>query len=208
MRPAQSAQGARVNYCGPRLTLAGPTLIRSLVHFGDQELNPIPVMKVSRLRRLAPPWLMSALIIGTVMTAGVTGAISLFTRQAGPVEAAVEAAPAPTAASTASPLSRAIEVTGFRIQMDATQTDPAKKSEIQYLVVNHTANAISGVTVYVTLRAANASAGQAPLARFQFAAPHLGPYQAKEMASAIERVTRPISLPDWQDLRVDIEVGQ
>jgi hypothetical protein len=104
---------------------------------------------------------------------------------------------------TASPLSKAIEVTGFRIQVD-----PAKKSEIQYLVVNHSANRFAGVMVDVTLRAADAPAGQPPLGRFQFAAPNFGAFEPKEMSSAIERVTRPITLPDWRDLRADVEIGQ
>ena len=113
-------------------------------------------------------------------------------------------APAETpAASRATPLSRAIEVTGFRIQMD-----PRKKSEIQYLVVNHTPSRFSGVTVYVTLHSANATLGQVPLAKFTFAGPSLGPYESREMSSAIEGIARPVAMPDWQDLRADIEIGQ
>ena len=96
---------------------------------------------------------------------------------------AAPVAPTPDVSSvSASPLAKAIEVTGFRIQMD-----PAKKSEIQYLVVNHTPARFTGVTVYVTLYAADAKAGQPPLCRFQFAAPNLAPFQAKDMTSAIEQ---------------------
>jgi hypothetical protein len=110
---------------------------------------------------------------------------------------------ADVSSASAAPLAKAIEVTGFRIQMD-----PAKKSEIQYLVVNHTPARFSGVTVYVTLYAADSKAGQPPLCKFQFTAPNLAPFQAKDMTSAIERVTRPVSLPDWQDLRASVEIGE
>ena len=207
LRPSAPPCGLRKNACGPRLTVAGPALIKALVRFEDQALHPIPVASARKPGKpLAPKWLTGAMIIGAVMAVGLNGVFSLATRPAAEAKPSlVEAAPAMPVqpASAASPLSKAIEVTGFRIQMD-----PEKKAEIQYLVVNHTANTIAGVTVYVTLRTANAAAGQAPLAKFQLAAPNLGAYQAKEMASAIERVTRPIALPDWQDLRADIEIGQ
>ena len=84
--------------------------------------------------------------------------------------------------------------------------DPAKKSEIQYLVVNHTPSRIAGVTVNVTLYAANAKAGQQALCTFQFAAPNLGPYQSKDMTSAIETTARTVNVPDWQDLRASVEI--
>jgi hypothetical protein len=86
--------------------------------------------------------------------------------------------------------------------------DPAREPEIQYLVVNHTADRFTGVTVYVTLRAADALDGQPPLAKFQFTAPNLGAFESKDMSSPIERVTRPVTLPDWQDLRADVEIGR
>jgi hypothetical protein len=64
------------------------------------------------------------------------------------------------------------------------------------------------MTVYVTLRTADDTPGQPPLSRFSFAAPNLGPYQSKEMISSIEKMNRPVALPEWQDLRADLEIGQ
>lgn len=207
LRPAAPAPGLRKSECGPRMTLAAPALIQPLIRFQDQELNPIPAAagRIKQPLRI-PRWLTSAMMIGTMMAAGFNGFSLFLTRPSGETKStAADAAPvaAAPAVSAASPLSKAIEVTGFRVQMD-----PQQKAEIQYLVVNHTANAISGVTVYVTLRAASAPAGQAPIAKFQFAAPNLGAYQSKEMASAIERVARPIAVPDWQELRADVEIGR
>ena len=200
--------------CGPRTTLPGPMLTRRLVKFTDRELRSIPPAFLVAKKRLIPGWMATALILGTLLGAGFTSVISVVrptaeakSSAAVPSHTAAAAAPvAPTpevASVSASPLAKAIEVTGFRIQMD-----PSKKSEIQYLVVNHTAARFSGVTVYVTLYAADAKAGQPPLCRFQFAAPNLAPFQAKDMTSAIERVTRPVSLPDWQDLRATVEIGE
>ena len=199
--------------CGPRTTLTGPMLTRRLVKFIDRELRSIPPAFLVPKKRLIPAWMATALILGTLLGAGFTSVISVVkpTAEAIPPVAATTNVPAagpvtrtPEVASVgAAPLAKAIEVTGFRIQMD-----PSKKSEIQYLVVNHTAARFSGVTVYVTLYTADAKAGQPPLCRFQFAAPNLAPFQAKDMTSLIERVTRPVSLPDWQDLRATVEIGE
>jgi len=199
---------------GPRTTLPGPMLSRRLVKFTDRELRSVPPAFLVPKKRLIPGWMATALILGTLLGAGFTSVISLVrpTAEAKPSAAAqinaptaaVKVAPAPEVSSvSASPLVKAIEVTGFRIQMD-----PSKKSEIHYLVVNHTAANFSGVTVYVTLYTADAKAGQPPFCRFQFAAPNLAPFQAKDMSSSIERVTRPVSLPDWQDLRATVEIGE
>jgi len=199
---------------GYRTTLPGPMLTRRLVKFTDRELRCVPPAFLVVKKRLIPGWMAAALILGTLLGAGFTSVISVVrpTVEAKPSVAAhinTPTAAAPVApavevsSASAAPLAKAIEVTGFRIQMD-----PAKKSEIQYLVVNHTPAPFSGVTVYVTLYTADAKAGQPPLCRFQFTAPKLAPFQAKDMTSSIERVTRPVSLPDWQDLRATVEIGE
>ncbi len=187
-------------------------LTRRLVKFLDRELGSIPPEFLRVKRRLIPGWMATALILGTLLGAGFTSVISVVrpAAEAKPSAAvqtnaeATAAAPTPEVASvSAAPLAKAIEVTGFRIQ-----ADPAKKSEIQYLVVNHTPTRFSAVTVYVTLYTADAKAGQPPLCKFQFTAPNLAPFQAKEMTSSVERITRPASMPDWQDLRASVEIGQ
>jgi hypothetical protein len=58
----------------------------------------------------------------------------------------------------------------------------------------------------VTLHASNSKPGQPPLSRFSFRSPTLAAFEAKEMASPIERVIGPLDLPDWQDLQADVEV--
>jgi len=200
--------------CAPRTTLPGPMLSRRLVKFTDRELRSIPPKFLMAKKRLIPGWMATALILGTLLGAGFTSVISVVrpTAEAKAPVVAPTNTPAATAAAaatpevasvTASPLAKAIEVTGFRIQMD-----PSKKSEIQYLVVNHTPARFSGVTVYVTLYTADTKAGQPPLCRFQFSAPNLAPFQAKDMTSAIEGTTRPVILPDWQDLRATVEIGE
>jgi hypothetical protein len=212
LRPALPTVQLLKKECGPRNTLPGPMLTRRLVKFMDRDLGPIPPEFLRIKKRLIPGWMATALILGTLLGAGFTSVISVVrpAAEASPSAAAQTNTAAATVVPTAevssvgaSTLAKAIEVTGFRIQ-----TDPAKKSEVQYLVVNHTPARFSGVTVYVTLYTADAKAGQPPLCKFQFTAPNLAPFQAKDMTSAIERIARPVSLPEWQDLRASVEIGE
>jgi hypothetical protein len=62
------------------------------------------------------------------------------------------------------------------------------------------------MTVYVTLHAATAKPGQPPIAKLAFRSPALAAFEAKEMFSSIERASEPVDLPDWQDLRADVDV--
>jgi hypothetical protein len=101
------------------------------------------------------------------------------------------------------PLSTFIEVTGFRILVDFN-----KKSEIHYLVVNHSSAELADMTVFVTLRSGTAKPGQPPLCRFSFRAPNLAPFESKEMTSNIEKLSRSITLPEWQDLRSEVQIAQ
>jgi hypothetical protein len=100
------------------------------------------------------------------------------------------------------PLARRIEVTGIRFVTDI----PNQRPEIHYLVVNHSSEPLANVTVSVTLRSLE---GDGPMiSRFSFLTPRLRPYESKEMASSIERINRPVSLPDWRRVRADVEVTQ
>ena len=151
-----------------------------------------------------PPWLWATLIGGTLLGAGVSNlfSVAVHSEHRRPsiavVPETVVAASAPT-----SPLSRSIEVTGFRVDL-ASQKNP----EIQYIVVSHSAAKLSGLTVYVTLHAADAKPGQPPLCQFSFVTPDLEPYEAKQMSNTIEGIRKAVVLPDWRELRVDVEVGQ
>ncbi len=204
LQPARPETQVLKRECAPRTTLPGPMLTRRLVKFEDRELSAIPPGLLRIKKRLIPGWMASALIIGTLLGAGFTSVMS-FVRPAAEgkqVAVAEAAAPAPVLrTASAAPASSPIEVTGFRIQID-----PAKKPEIQYLVVNHSPLRFTSVNVNVTLYAADAKAGQPALCSFQFTAPNLGPFQSKDMTSTIDPETRPVSVPDWQDLRASVEI--
>jgi hypothetical protein len=118
-----------------------------------------------------------------------------------PVKPAPEPVPEqPVVAKNETSLARFVEVTGIRFM------EVNKKPQIHYLVVNHSSAPLKSVMIYVTLRTSSAKPGQAPLARLSFRAPDLAANEAKEMFSSIERMSSPLDLPDWRDLRADVEV--
>jgi hypothetical protein len=154
-----------------------------------------------------PGWLVSGLVMLVLLAAGLSVVFYLLPHTV------ADAKPTPTpaiAATTAaptggnSPLAKFIEVTGFRVV--TSSSDPNKKAEVQYLIVNHSDADISDANVFITLH--GSKPGQAPVCRFSFKIPSLGPYESKEMSSPIEKSPRFLSLPDWQDLRADVQISQ
>jgi nicotinate-nucleotide--dimethylbenzimidazole phosphoribosyltransferase len=202
---------------GPRITLPGPTLPPELTRL--QDANVVTVIGEQTAQRTkealppaktsgAPGWLVSALVMMVLLAAGLAVVYFLLLPRTvadakpAPTPAVAATGPAPTGGN--SPLAKFVEVTGFRII--TSSPDAATKSEVQYLVVNHSAADISDANVFITLR--SAKPGQAPLCRFSFKVPLLGPFEAKEMSSPIEKSARGISLPDWQDVRADVQISQ
>ncbi len=188
----------------PRVTLPGPTLPRELTSLQAAGLGTIKGSRSRRRTRGLPGWVVSFLVMALLLLTGfgvIFYAMPGILANPGPAPAKVQ--PAAVVPPAVYPLAKNVEVTGFRFLVDN-----AKKSEIHYLVVNHSNALLSGMTIFVTLHAASANPGQAPLARFSFPAPKLGPFESREMSSPIEHVTRPVDLPGWQDVRAEVEIGQ
>jgi hypothetical protein len=202
---------------GPRITLPGPTLPPELARLKDA--NVVTVIGEDTAQRTkeaipptpkntgAPGWLVSAFVMLLLLAAGLGIVFYLLPHtvadaKPAPTPAAAATAPAPQGGS--SPLAKYVEVTGFRIV--SSKADSAKKSEVQYLIVNHSDADISDVNVFVTLR--SVKPGQAPVCRFSFKVPSLGPFESKEMSSPIENAARAVSLPGWQEMRADVQISQ
>jgi hypothetical protein len=209
LRPAVPQADIRTPESGPRITLPGPALPPALVRL--QNANPVTVIRGQMPpRRGLPGWLVSLSLMIGIPVAGAALLLyfqpvshpSADTKPAATAEAPQPQVPAP-AVSAAAPLAQMVEVTGFRIVVDFN-----KKSEIHYLVVNHSPADLSDMTVFVTLRTGSAKPGQPPVCRFSFRAPGLGPFESKEMVSTIEKLPRSVALPEWQDLRAEVQVGQ
>lgn len=189
---------------GPRITLPGPLLPPELR--ARQDLHVVTVLGQRRNRTGVPGWLVSLIVMIGLLGAGIL-AVLYFLPASHTTADAKAPAPEPetpvVAAEPSHPLAEFVEVTGFRFIMDLN-----KKSEVHYLVVNHSAVELTDMTVYVTVKSANAKPGQPPLCRFSFRSPGLGPFESKEMISSIEKLSRPVALPDWHDLRAEVQISQ
>ncbi len=117
--------------------------------------------------------------------------------QQSPFEEVGEAAPNATAARIA----RHIEVTGFRIT-----EDPQKRTQVQFLVVNHSAAEIGDLAGTVYLRTTESDPDDPPIAQFDFEADTIGAYESIEFKTVIETSLRAYEIPDWQFLKANLEV--
>lgn len=201
---------------GPRITLPGPTLPPELTRL--QDANVVTLIGEPTAQRAkeaiapkksggAPGWLVSLLVMLLLLAAGLGVVFYLLPRtvaDAKPGPTPAQAATTTASAGSSSPLAKFIEVTGFRIV--TSTADATKKPEVQYLVVNHSAADISDANIFITLR--SVKPGLPPVCRFSFKVPSLAPYESKEMSSPIEKTARTVSLPDWQDLRADVQISQ
>ena len=195
---ASTAEGA----AEPRITLPGPALPRELMSLQAAGLVPIRSGRGQAGSR-GYGWTTRIVVVAMLLTAGLAAAYHVMPggSTSAPVKPAPEPVPEqPVVAKNETSLARFVEVTGIRFM------EVNKKPQIHYLVVNHSSAPLKSVMIYVTLRTSSAKPGQAPLARLSFRAPDLAANEAKEMFSSIERMSSPLDLPDWRDLRADVEV--
>jgi hypothetical protein len=204
MRPAEYSVRAFISATEPRVTLPGPALPRELMSLQAAGLVPIGGTGRNASSQNLYGWRGRVAVLAILLTAGVGYWVMPGASNSTPAKPAQEPAPE-LPMSSAKPdnsnsLARFIEVSGVRFM------EVNKKPQIHYLVVNHSSAPLGSVMVYVTLRSLSAKPGQAPLARLTFRSPDLAAFEAKEMFSSIERASAPLDLPDWQDLRADVEV--
>ncbi len=203
IRPAQPDRQIFAPDAGLKMTLPSPALPRELIaREGLTVLSEKEKQKAARSG--APGWLVSVLVTLLVFGAGVAalfyfGPLEAFGGKQAPAPVSTtEAAPAATAGSH--PLSKYVEITGVRIVVESS-----RKSEVHYLVVNHSSAEIADVTVRATVRNTR-KANSAPVTAFSFRLPTLGPYESKEMIVPIEKLSRGFELPDWQNLKTEFQI--
>lgn len=153
-----------------------------------------------------PTWLMSilsALAFGAV----VLGAYYfLGNSKKEPASASVENGPVlenpPTASGALknNPVLKQVEVVGLRLTQNK-----AKKTEVRFLLVNHSAAEIPDVSGKVTLGARTRKSDEEQVGSFSFKAASLGPYESKEMTVPVNTKLKVYELPDWQNLQTQIE---
>ncbi len=160
-----------------------------------------------------PPWLMSIgfAVLFLVVGAGVFLVIKHFggsseasASSSAPAEPGGAAAAAPAAAKGKggnSTLQKYVEIVGMRL------TENAKKTpEVHFIVVNHSGAEISDLAANVNLWARTAKSDEEAVGTFSFKLGSLGPYESKDLSSALNTKLRVYELPDWQNLTAEVQI--
>jgi hypothetical protein len=156
-----------------------------------------------------PTWLMSivfALAFGGLVL-GAYYAVEYFKKEpsaaahSGGVEPERPPATSSAADAKGNPLRKQIEVAGLRLTQNKT-----KKTEVRYLVVNHSGVDIQDLAGNVDLQARTSKRDEETVGKFSFKIPSLGPYESKEMSSVVNTKLKVYELPDWQNLDVRLQI--
>jgi hypothetical protein len=184
--------------------LAGPCLPPELQNF----IEPLPDERTRSKKGIGlPAWITSlAIATGLFLVVAVMLQHLHGTREA---KAAVTPTPSQVVASAPvapvfeqHPFARFVEVTGLRVVADLNH-----RSQVQYIVVNHSATQLSGMSIRIAVRSSVDPAGSAPLFTVSTVIPSLGPHQSKEIRTDLDSQLRTSSIPDWEYLRTDVHIG-
>ncbi len=187
-----------------KLPLAGPCLTPELQNYIEA-----PAVERARAKNGIglPAWIVS-LVIATSLFLAIGVALQYLStnREA---KAAVVPTPAPAAPSAPvaplfeqHPFARFIEVTGLRVVADTNH-----RSQVQYIVVNHSATQLSGMTIQIAVRSSVEPASSKPLFTVSAVVPSLGPHQSKEIRTDLDSELRNSAIPDWEYLRTEVHIG-
>jgi hypothetical protein len=182
------------------------------------KVEPVAGVPAEPEKRTVPGWVVSVLVAVTLFLGCVSiwlyvsrdapaepqsnsGSPNTATPGTAPATAATGASAASAPAGQQHPLIRYVEITGLRISADLN-----KRTTVKYVLVNHSAADISDATLNVIVRSAFSRPQQPPVCVFPVKVAALGPYESKEFVVAIETPVRTLELPDWQNLRAEIQV--
>ncbi len=100
-----------------------------------------------------------------------------------------------------SPLRKQIEVVGLRLTQNKAQ-----KTEVRFLVVNHSGAEIQDLAGNVNLQARTSKRDEEPVGTFSFKVPSLGPYESTEVTTVVNTKLKVYELPDWQNLDQRLQI--
>jgi hypothetical protein len=182
--------------------LAGPCVpqeLRSLTERRD------PANHHARKKAGLPAWTVSFLV-ALLLFLGVGSLLQYFSAKGDAKAAAATTQPSDQAVSVPSadhPASKLVEVTGLRIAAGSN-----RRPQLEFIVVNHSATALSDIGLQIAVRSASSTAGVAPLFRVSTTVPSLGPYQSREFRAELDPEVHATDVPDWQSLRADVHITQ
>ena len=166
----------------------------------------LPPLRPTPSRMTLPAWLMTVVsaLAFVGVGAGAYFAINFFKKEpaARSNNVAFETPPAaPATQGKSNPLLRQIEVTGLRLTQNKD-----KKTEVRFVVVNHSGAEIQDLAGTINLQARTAKQGEEPVGVFAFKVPMLGPYESREVTTLVETKLKVYELPDWQNLDHQVQI--
>jgi hypothetical protein len=197
--PADTGRAAVM--IGPQSpTLAGPSL-------PPQLLNLHKNSSLQGTGKRMSSWPLAVLVVVVVLLGGAS--LFQFATQDRDTKAASPAAPVQPAKAAPRvrvveehPAARSVEVAGVRVV-----SGPNKKPQLEYIVINHSSNEVTGLNVRIAVRSVEGLAG-APLFSVSSVVASLGPDQSKEIRTDLDSSVQPADIPDWQSLRTEVLVAR
>ncbi len=192
---------------GPQApTLAGPCLPPQLRNLSE---NAASSLRPRKKRSSAPTWMVSVLV-AMCLFVGAGAVLQYLTANRDAKAASVAPAPAqagepaltPVPVAEEHPGAKFVEVAGVRVV-----TLPNKKPQLQYLVINHSANELTGLNINIAVHSAESPTGT-PLFRVSSIVPSLAANQSKEIRTDLDLGLKADSIPDWQSLRTEILIAR
>jgi len=150
----------------------------------------LPQPEQARRRASLPGWLIS-LIVATVLSLG--GAAIIRNMEADHKAQAASSSPGSTGDAN-------IEVTGLRVV-----GGPRFGSQLQYIVVNHSAAQLANVNLRISVLSTASHASGRPLFSVSTSVAGLAPFASREMTADIEDV-QAAQVPEWGHLKTQVEV--
>ncbi|MCU1235688.1 MAG: hypothetical protein JWP63_3655 [Candidatus Solibacter sp.] len=151
-----------------------------------------------------PIWLMT--IVFALAFAGVVlGIVWLMSSNkgsvgTGPAPTATVESPAAKPGTKANPMQKYIEVTGVRFVQDAK-----KKTQVKFVIVNHSQADVSGLTGNVTVWGRTKKSEEDAQGSFSFST-SLSPYESKELTVPLNSKLKFYELGDWQNITTDVQI--
>ena len=176
------------------LTLAGPCLAPEL-----RNLAELQGPGRSRKPRAFPGWVASLMGAMLLVLLAVTSLQYLSSQN--DAKATTPTGQRTAAAPNTEALDKSVEISGLRLATTWTG-----KQQVRFLIVNHSAQDLSGVTLQVVVRSSDAGPSNAPILVIHAPLHSLGPYQSQEIKTALDSEIPASALSDWQSLRTDVQV--
>lgn len=162
-----------------------------------------PVYSVPQPRQGMPTWLLT-ILFAAVFGAIVGGVYFYIENRSGRGAAGglklENVTVAEEASGTADPMLKFLEVSGLRLIQSAGQ-----KVEMRFVVVNHSAAAVTDLNAKVRLMAKADDSPPVMVGECLLKGGALGPYESKEFSAPLNTTKKAYELPDWQFLTARLE---